>query len=331
MSEGRRLAFKKPSAGPDAGAVRRLAFLWTELVPVVRGYFEELYEAMPDKVSTVLAGAVLPRGGEHLTLASWAETALDEHGRLDLSGLTISLGDVKVEPANPGSGAAFAVVWSVYSEAGFPARQDRVQLFDANGKQVATDKMIAQPLVAPGGIVDVRADFEGLPNGTYQATVVANVEGSEGTAINDHGFQSAGGASFIVGATREAQFAEDLPKFTEAYKLIGAVANTNADLEINEEGYPARFGLASSHLERLAEAADLLASMDVLADGFKQALGNAASWLRGYSYAVPEEEWTTWRGQLLGLLQSPNPEQAGTFARQFIEILEEHSDVRLFQ
>jgi uncharacterized protein (DUF2141 family) len=302
-----------------------LAFFWDTISPVAQGYFEELYEAMPDKVSTVLAGTVLPRGGERTTLASWIETATDEHGSVDRSGTTVVLRDVKVEPANPMPRAGYAVVWSVTAdEKGFPGRKDRVQVLNRDGEQVA-EKTIEQPVIAAGGSVQVRADFGALPLGSYSVVVVANVEGGDGSSMNEHGLQALGSASFVVGQTREAQLAEDTPKFGQALALVQGAVQMNATHVLDEGGPNERKILDERVLDQLAEAADELASMDVLADGFKRALGSAAQWLRrrpGGPY-ISEEEWATLRGQLLGL--PPNPEEAGTYAMGFIQALEEQS------
>ena len=62
--------------------------------------------------------------------------------------------------------------------------------------------------------------------------------------------------------------------------------------------------------------------MDVLADGFKRALGNTANWLRNNPH-IGETEWTTLRGQLLGL--RADSDEAGKYTAGFIEALEEQS------
>jgi hypothetical protein len=276
---------------------------------------------MPDKVSRVLAGTVLARGGERITLASWIETAKDEHGRVDRSGTTVDLRDVKVEPANPLPSAGYAVVWSVTAdEKGFPRRKDRVQVLDKDGAQVA-EKTIDQPAIGAGASVQVRADFGALPLGSYQVRVVANIEGGDSSSMNEHGLQALGSASIVVAQTREAQLAEDLPKFSKALGLVQSAVGTNAErvLEPDEDKI-----LADHVLDLLAEAADDLASLDVLADGFKRALGNAANWLGNPPRPhITEAEWATLRGQLLGL--PANLDESGKYAMGFIQALEEQS------
>ena len=302
MSDVRPRAFAKRSADADPGAadpdaVKRLAYFWDTISPVAQGYFEELYEAMPDKVSAVLAGAVLARGGERTTLASWIETAKNEQGVVDTSGTTVVLRDVKVEPANPMPRAGYAVAWSVTAdEKGFPGRKDRVRVLDNDGAQVA-EKTIEQPAIGAGESVQVRAIFGALPLGSYQVLVVANVEGGDGSSMNEHGLQAYESASFVVGQTREAQLAEDAPKFGQVLGLVQSAVQVNATHVVHQGG-PDEHKILDEHvLDRLAEAADELASMDVLADGFKRALGNAAEWLRrrpGGPY-ITEEEWATLR------------------------------------
>ena len=250
MSDVRPRAFAKRTADGDAGAVdpeaaKRLAFFWSTLSPVTQGYFEELYEAMPEKVSTVLAGAVLPRGGEHTTLASWTEDGKDEWGGADTSGKSLLLGEVKVEPDNPGSGAPFAVVWSVTSDdKGFPARRDKAQILNVRGEPV-TEKIFDQPPLAAGQSAQGRADFGAVPLGSYQVLVVANSDGGDGSSMNEHGLQSQGAATFVVGQTREAQQAADAPKFVSAASRIQSAINTNATVEIpwDRQGIPPELAL----------------------------------------------------------------------------------------
>jgi hypothetical protein len=332
MSDVRPRAFAKRSDDADPGAVdpdavKRLAYLWDNLAPAVQGYFEELYEAMPEKVSTVLTGTVLPRGGERTTLGSWTQSAKGEQGFVDTSDSTVSVIEVKVDPANPGSGVPFAVVWSVsaHTEKGFSARKDKVQVLK-DGAPVA-EKTIDQPPMAAGQHAEVRADFGAIPIGSYQVLVVANVEGGDGATMNEHGLQTQGTAMFAVGQTREAQMLEDVPRFSKASGLIQSAVTMNPTVVVREgdeaEGIPPILELDQQTLRQLADAADELASMDVMADGFKQALGSAAVWLRD-NPRISEEDWTTLRGQLVGLSQIP-PDDAGKFAMSFIEALEEQS------
>jgi hypothetical protein len=303
-----------------------LGFYWTTVTPVTQGYFEELYEAMPEKVSTVLAGAALPRGGEHTTLASWAALAMNEAGFVDTSGLQLSVSEVKVDPPNPGSSKPFEVVWTVFPDADFPGRKDKVQILDHDGKMVA-EQTIEQSPIAAKTPSDVRATFAGLSNASYYVSLVVNLEGGDGTSLNEHGLQSMGSANFVVGDTRESQLAQDAPKFGEAHSLISAAMNTNMiQVRPGDDEHPPEMELEPRVLENLAKAADELASMDVMADGFKKTLGNAANWLRQENPHFNEEEWASLRGDLVGLTQTMNPDEAGKFAASFIEALEKHSN-----
>jgi hypothetical protein len=83
---------------------------------------------------------------------------------------------------------------------------------------------------------------------------------------------------------------------------------------------PAEPALDCYVLDTLADGADALASMDVLANGFQQPLGEAAHWLHSHP-RITEAEWATLRGQLLGLQTNANVEAVGKYAIAFIGAL----------
>ncbi len=315
---------------------KRLGTVWEGLTPEVQGYFEELYEAMPDKVSDVLSGAVLLRDDDHPTLASWVDVARGEDGSLDKSGLIIHLEDVKLEPENPGSRESFSVTWRVGVDGHFPDRRDKVSILTSDLSVVAEKTIDVAAVDGSGG--ESQVDFDGLAVGEYQGRLVLNIDGGEQGA-NVHGRQVHQYFPFFVGQTRDSQMAHDAPIWGEAMTRMNGAALRNAEFEItpahedSESGLsvPAEMGLQGSVYGELAEAAETLATMDVFEDGFKEALRKTAEWLEDQSVntlapVATEEEWATLRGKLTAIVTSANLETAGTTALQFIEVFEDRAE-----
>ncbi|MDE3204397.1 MAG: hypothetical protein KGQ66_09235 [Acidobacteriota bacterium] len=314
---------------------KRLGLVWEGLTPEVQGYFEELYEAMPDKVSSVLSGAVLARDEDHPTLASWVELAMTEDGWLDKSGLSIHLEDIKFEPENPGSRESFTVTWRAVAEGHFPDRRDTVSIMTLDGAVVAEKTVDVEAVEGSSG--ESQVDFDGLNVGEYQARVIVNIDGGAMSA-NVHGTQNIMVLPLFVGQTREAQRASDYPIWGEAISLINGASLQNASFVITPEQVdpdsgstvPAELGLDGSVFRDLAEAAEKFATMDVLADGFTKALNAASEWLKDRSYesgpVATEEQWATLRGKLIGIVTTANIDEAGTTALAFIEVFEDFAE-----
>lgn len=319
-----RSAFRAP-AQQDPEAIPRLALFWRTLTQEAQGYFEKLYTMYPQDVSRVLTGVVLAADGNHPTLASWVATAQNPQGGVDTSSLAfIAVIDLKVVPDNPPAGAAFAVTWSVSAEKGFRARKDLVRILDATNNQVA-EKTIDQPVIGAGAIVPVRADLGALPAGSYQVSVVANVEGGESTPTR-MGLQATMLASFFVGQTAESQRAEQMVKFDKAVGLVYTAVQMEALRTIDQTTIPPVMGAEYTILDDLAQAADDIATLNGMADALKTSLAAAAMWLRQSPRPdITAERLATLRGRVDSLRQVASLDTAGQYAKAFIEALQEQS------
>jgi hypothetical protein len=286
-------------------AIKQLTFYWNSINETTQKYFEQLYEEMPEKVSAVLAGAPLPREGDHLTLDAWVTTK--PGGGFDNAAVSVS--EVVVDPAIPAPGTRFTIRWSGSTDADVPARKDRVRIVSQRDPDKAVADQTFEHAPRSKGSGQWEASFDaGLPTGSYAVQLWVNLEGTDGSFINEHGIMTYGSAELNVGETRESQIQQDMPKLTEAQ---AAVMSATYEPAFNERVR-----------EQLTQAAEALAGMDQLADGFKQELRTTADRLR-MTPGIEEGDWPALRDRLTGASSRSNIENVGDFALAVIDVVEE--------
>ncbi|HET6964302.1 MAG TPA: hypothetical protein VFH58_05980 [Acidimicrobiales bacterium] len=298
--------FAKKTEGVSA---TKLAMVWQTLDPVVQGYFEQLYEAVPDRVAEVLNGSPLPRDDAHPTLASWAKTVPEgEGGGLgDLSKLTVAVGELTIEPESPAPGTPFKVSWKGSVEVDFPPRLDRLDIYDNSGAVVTQRALEVGETKA--GTFEGSAQFDGLPVGTYAVALTCNTQGAEGNTPNDHGFMSGNGQTLYVGETREAQMAQDAPRLEQVFWAVESLTRAS---EITDE--------AQQNLRTILLS---LAEMDLVGGVLAETLRSKAGQLEDWRLEENEVPWTQLRDRLVGAKAQASLDSVAPFADTVLEVIDE--------
>ncbi|MGH9118906.1 MAG: hypothetical protein ACRD0A_13815 [Acidimicrobiales bacterium] len=185
----------------DAAAVQRIGEWWGTLDLTTKSMFEQIFAEQPELAVRVLSGGsvVVPE----------ATASLDDlFGGVEPFGVAVSpqysVDLPVVDPEYPEVGTAFTVTYMVTNQGtdALADRSDAVRVIDINQNVIAEEPASGMAL-PKGGSESMQVAFgTGVPaDGRYAVEVWVNLDGGAwGAPANEHGSQTQGATSLLVGA-----------------------------------------------------------------------------------------------------------------------------------
>ena len=287
----------EPTTATASPAVSQLAYFWGAQNDATKLIFNQLYQEAPELVLRVLTQGQLQPDPGHTSIDQIVAPA-GEDALFNQPGVSVM--DVVVNPPFPKANEAFTITWKRSVQGGIPEHSNAVQIVNMDGT-VVDERPVARGAGAHGASDEQTENFDGLPNGTYNVNIWANLEGSDGAAVpTARGMRGQGGAQLYVGETRESQVAQQIPAAGNIMNGVSSARYVMEQIAALEEGRDDST-LDEQFRAGLSEAvADV--TVDSLGDGFKAELQRVDSMLRRPIFWGPERE----SGAVHGLVQRIN-------------------------